>query len=481
MTRDLLIDAVPGELRTALLIDDEVIDISIDRDGLRSAIGNIYLGRVYAVEPSLQAAFVRLPDGLPGYLSVKHTGGLKQAGSGATPRRIERLVHEGEAVLVQVTRDARGDKGPALTTHVSFPGRRLVYHPFRDQHVMSSRLRSKDETARLQAIAADLPSPGGYTIRTAAEGASADALLLEAQHLTSAWETLQHDAQAATAPACLWQEPPLARVLRSWADDRIDTIILESPALLAEAKHILGHYAPDLADRISFHTGHPPLFEARGVEDAINGTLEPRIDLPGGGWITIEATEALTAIDINSGSETGEADLEQTAFEINRRAVATIARQLRLRDIGGMIVIDFIHMENKQHVDDLLAALRSTLADDPAPTPVLGMTRMGLCEMTRKRARTSLPDLLTGHAAAHAGIRSVSSTGYDVMRAIRAEAMARPGLHVAVDAPGAVIDWLSAGARPDQLEQLAGSPVLLQSRDDLHDDRYEVYGVERHD
>jgi len=480
MKQELLIDAVPGELRAALLEDGTAAEVSIDRQGHRSVVGNIYLGRVEAVEPSLQAAFISLPEGPPGYLPLKYAGALIKPDSNA-PRRIERILHQGQSVIVEATRDAVGDKGPGLTSLISLPGRRLVYQPFHQGTAVSGRIRDTVERTRLESILAVLgDSAGRFLARTAAKGADASVLHDEAADLRAAWNTMSDRARQEKKPVCLYQDlPPLERALRDWVHQNIDRIVLDGPAELAAAKRYLAQHMPGLEERVEVHVGLPPLFEARGVEEAIDSTLAARIDMPGGGWITIETTEALTAIDVNSGDETSHSDREQTGLAVNLRAVPLIARQLRLRDIGGMIAIDFIYMESLRHREQVLATLRRAFDQDRTPVAVLGFSRMGLCELTRRRSRTTLPDLLAGphHVARE---RSIESVGYDVMRAIRAEAAARPVSRLNVDANPDVADWLAQPGRREALEELAGVSVILQARPDLSLQQFEVYGDERH-
>lgn len=463
---ELLIDAVPGEVRAALIEDSEVAEVHIDRDGHQSLIGTIYLGRVEAVEPALQAAFVALPGvAAPGFLSVKHAGALVEAEG---PRRIERLVHQGQLVLVEVTRDAVGDKGPGLTTLVTLPGRLLVYHPFRSDNVLSGAIRDETQRLRLEDAAkraVDGVGEGGFIVRTAAQAADVPALLREARELHFRWEALRKSADAAREPACLQQDlSPLQRTLRDLVRPGLTRIAVDGHALFAEAKGYLAADNEDFLDLLEVHTAATPLFEAAGVEAAIESTLESRLDLQGGGWVTIETVEALTAIDVNSGDGTSESSREQTGFTTNLRAVDTIARQLRLRDIGGMVLVDFIHMESPKHRDRVMDALRDALARDRSPCSVLGWSRMGLCELTRKRSRATLPDFLSARpdAARKRRRKSVESAGYDALRRLRAEAAARPGATLAVTAHPDVIDWLSAAGRTGALAEIAGKPPTLR-------------------
>lgn len=467
VSRELLIDAVPGEVRAALVEDGDVVEIHIDRDGHQSLIGTIYLGRVEAVEPALQAAFVALPGvATPGYLSVKHAGALVGAEG---PRRIERLVHQGQLVLVEVTRDAVGDKGPGLTTLVTLPGRLLVYHPFRGDNVLSGAIRDETQRLRLEDAArraVEGIGAGGFIVRTAAQTSDVPALLREARELHFRWEALRQEAGRATEPTCLQHDlPPLQRTLRDLARPGLSRIAVDGHALFAEARGYLTSHDPDLLNLLEVHAATTQLFESAGVEAAIESTLETRLDLPGGGWVTIEAVEALTAIDVNSGDATNESSREQTGFTTNLRAVDTIARQLRLRDIGGMVLVDFIHMESPKHRDRVMDALRDALARDRSPCSVLGWSRMGLCELTRKRGRATLPDFLAARpdAARKRRRKSVESAGYDVMRRLRAEAAARPGATLAVTAHPDVIDWLSGAGRAAALAEIAGKPPALRA------------------
>ncbi len=467
VNRELLIDAVPGEVRAALIEDGEVAEIHIDREGHQSLIGTIYLGRVEAVEPALQAAFVALPGvAAPGYLSAKHAGALVDAEG---PRRIERLLHQGQLVLVEVTRDAVGDKGPGLTTLVTLPGRLLVYHPFRSGNVLSGAIRDETQRLRLEDAArraVEGIGAGGFIVRTSAQAADIPALLREARDLHFRWEALRQDAARAAGPVCLQQDlPPLQRTLRDLARPGLTRIAVEGHALFAEARAYLAANNEDLLDLLQVHAAPTPLFEAAGAEAAIESTLETRLDLQGGGWVTIEAVEALTAVDVNSGDATSESSREQTSFTTNLRAVDTIARQLRLRDTGGMVLVDFIHMESPKHRDRVIDALRDALARDRSPCSVLGWSRMGLCELTRKRSRATLPDFLAARPdpARKRRRKSVESAGYDVMRRLRAEAAARPGATLAVTAHPDVVDWLNLAGRPAALAEIAGKPPALEA------------------
>lgn len=476
MTHTLLIDAVPGETRLALLENGTVADVWIDRDGNRSRVGDMCLGRIEAVETSLEAAFVTLPDGPPGYLPLKHMTALTPPAPHA-PRRVERLVQEGETVLVQITRDRVDEKGPVLTTRISLPGRLLVYQPGRADNVVSGRLHDGTERKRLlhlgRGLSTDIPG-GGFIIRTRAEGAAQEALRAEARALATTWAEIENRAAHGAPPARL---APAPDVLSNVVRDRIDAgipVIVDDHALVPRVKAAVAAYGLP-APPIKVHNGATPLFEQEGVEDAIDAALAPRLTLPDGSWIAIDPTEALTAIDVNSGGHDQERDKNQTALNTDLAAVPLIARHLRLRDIGGMIVIDFITAEDKAHRAQVVQALKDALKADPAPTIVLGWTRMGLVEMTRRRRTRPLPDLLCGSArtggTGTTGRKSAISTGYDIVRRIKAEARAAPGQPLIVTAHPAVVAWLEDPVRQAALKTLSAGPVVLHSSFDSGPDQ----------
>ena len=482
MTDTLLIDAVPGETRVALLVDDEVVSIDIEREDDRSHVGDLYLGRVEAVEPSLQAAFIALPDGPPGFLALKHMTALTPPAPNA-PRRVDRLVQDGEAVLVQITKEATEDKGPQLTTHVSLPGRMLVYQPNRTGTAVSAKLTDDTERKRLLALteqAAQMIGTGGFILRTRAEGATDQAITAEAKALMQQWQQIEQTAKTAYAPALLHRGPDIiGRTLRdhATASDRFK-IIVDSHALLARVKAECARqapHAPMLAETAQVHTGTPTLFNQFGVEEAIDQALDNRLDIQAGGWIAIDQTEALTAIDVNSGEGSGERTLEQTALHTDLNAIPLIARQLRLRDIGGMIVIDFITTQEKSHRAQIIAALKTAFATDPSPSVVLGWTRMGLVEMTRRRRQRPLPDLLSDTPPSPLHRRKSAATiGYDILRRLKAEAAAAPGHSITVSVHPQVKAWLEVPARQQALKTLTAGRVMIDCTIDQPVDVFDV-------
>lgn len=482
MKQELVIDRTVGECRTALLEDGEVVEINIDRAAHRSKIGDIFVGRIVAVEKALQAAFVTLPDGLPGYLSLHEASALLGEGVDTLPP-IERFLNEGQWVIVEATRDTIGDKGPSLTSQVTLAGRLLAYRPFKEGITVSGRIGIESERERLRKIAkaatAHIPV-GGFIARTLAADADERALKEEADTLYGEWQAVAAKAKEPSKPVCIYREmDPVERALRDWSRPEVERILVDGRALYAQARSYLKVHAPALAERLEVHAGPGLLFESIGVEAAIEEALNARVDLPRGGWFTVEHTEALTAIDVNSGDNMSEPDREHTALSTNLRAVGPIVRQLRLRDIGGMILIDFIHMERAEDRRKVLQAMKDALERDRTPGQLMGWSGLGLFELTRKRTRKPLDDFLAAPANPYGTrrIKNTQSLGYDILRRARVEAARTPGGSVVVEAHKAILEWLE-GQGLKALSDELGLRITLRERQTDVPDQYEVF-VER--
>jgi len=475
----LLIDEIVGECRTALIEEDQIVEISIDRADHHSKVGNIYVGRVDTVVKALEAAFIELPHGPPGFLSVHEAGALR-AGSAANASRIETIAREGQWVVVEVMRDAIGDKGPRLTTQIALPGQLLAYRPFKTGITVSSRIDDKHLRERIRKTAATAThhiETGGFIVRTLAGAADEQQLRQEADALVAEWAKLEKRARDRTKPISLRQEiGPVERALRDWASLDVDRIVVDGRPLFNRARKYLQAHLPSLADRIEAYSGPGTLFEELSVETAIDQALDSRINLPKSGWIMIEHTEALTAIDINSGDNIGEANREQTALSTNLGAIPALARQLRLRDIGGMILIDFIHMDDRSNRRKVLSALQDVLKRDRAPSQLLGWSRMGLVELTRKRSRKPLDDFLAAPANPYGSrrVKNVESVGYDIMRHAKHVLKSAPTGDIVIAAGSVVTNWLSNGPL-DTLSESLGRRIMTEERDVEAPDKFDVY------
>jgi len=451
MTEELLIEVVPGQVRAALVADGALVDLVIERGMRPSLVGNVYLGRVQRVLPGMDAAFVEIGIGRAGFLDLD---GARPPG--AAPHDGERIgdhLSEGEALLVQVTRDAIGRKGVELDRRIALPGRLLVFAPLHGGIAVSRQIVDAAEEKRLADIAAGLAADGeGFIVRTSAVDASAEEMAEDARLLRSLWAEASAAARAAKAPALVHAEPDaLSRVIRDHASDRHAAIRIDSDAAMAAALPFCRRHLPRLADRLVHHAGPAPLFALHGVDEEIDRALSARVDLPSGGFMVIEPTEALTAVDVNTGSFVGDTRLAETVRRINLEAAAAVARQIRVRNLGGLIAIDFIHMSGEGDWDAVVAALRAAVAGDRSPCRVIGKTAAGLVEVTRRRRRESLLQLVTEACRTCAGtgrVRRAETVAYEVLRALVNEAAVSPPGPLTVNAAADVVGLLEGELRP---------------------------------
>ena len=449
--KEVLINVGPGETRVALLEDGRLSELHYERAptdddaGLaerrscESRLGDIMLGRVQRVLPGVQAAFVDI--GLPraGFLSARDArrrnpcnptpcageAGADEARCETPP--INTLVHEGETLLVQIIKDPIGDKGARLTTSVTLPGRLLVLVPQTPVVAMSRRITDCAARERLTALVSDLNQKalechgieGGFIVRSAAVEATCEELAEDAERLWAKWRAIEEMQGEARPPMTLHRDAgPIARTLRDHVDRDTTRILIDETAAFNAAVCIAREILPQLADRIGFFNGPQPLFEAYGIEAEIDTLLSARVPLASGGWITVETTEALTAIDVNSGRLSAGC-LEDTGFQTNLAAAVEIGRQLRLREIGGLIVVDFIHMESPDNIRAVEAALEQALTCDRTPVAIGPMSPFGLVEITRKRVREPLGRFLTAACGACSGRGRVKSAGTVANEAFR--------------------------------------------------------------
>ncbi len=472
---EIMCSVVPGEVRAAFLSDGHLIDLLIERDGGAGRVGEIFLGRVQRVIPGMAAAFVDLGIGRDGFLPAS------DARRGREERDIAALATEGEALLVQVTKDAVGDKGPAVTANVTLAGRLLVYAPFQDSVAVSHRISDQGERDRLTAAVEAVAGSGeGFILRTAAEGVEEEALQADVEEVRARWAEIEAARDQADAPAQLRAElDTLPRILRDHARQGLERVLIDDADACAGARRFAEAHLPEVAGLIEHHAGPQPLFDRFGLEDEIEGALWPRVNLPSGGEIVIETVEALTAVDVNTARNTGRGRQRETILETNLEAAPEIARQVRLRNLAGRIVIDFIHMEDSEDRASVLAALRDAFAGDPLPVRIGGFTSLGLAELTRRRGRPSLDQLLREGCNACEGqgrVERPESVAHVALRAVRAEAAADPGTAFAIFAAPEVIAALDAGAAParEALEAALGRPLVLRGDAELGREAFEI-------
>ena len=411
MKREILISAAYHETRVAILEDDVLVEFMIDRPEAERIVGDIYLGQVEAVLPGIQAAFVDIGTEKAAFLHVSDVA--RDDGDGedddddedsdrkSKSRRYpptQDLVKRGEKLIVQATKEPIGTKGPRVTTQISLPGRFLVFMPHSDHVGVSRKIEDREERARLRALAKEVvpEGSGGVIIRTVGEELTREIFEREYKTLLGTWKKIQRRAKSSRPPALIHREAKLTRgIIRDVFTEKVDALIIDSKEIYNEVKQYLEGVDPELLNRVHLYTKQVPLFDEYGVEDSIQEAFQRRVDLPSGGYIIIEPTEALVSIDVNTGRYTGKKDPEQTILKTNLDAARQIARQLRLRDVGGIIVCDFIDMESKANQDRVLQELRTYLNRDRARTRAFQVSELGLVEMTRQRVRPSLFQSLT--------------------------------------------------------------------------------------
>ena len=457
--RDLLISVDVGEQRVAILEDDRVAEVYLERPERRSIAGNIYLGVVDNVLPGMEAAFVEIGLEKNGFLYVDEIVGPELEGRKGA-RKIQDLIKRGQVILVQAVKDPMKTKGARLTTEISLPGRFLVYVPNGDGNGVSRRLDDA-ERARLKDILKKLdPKGGGIIVRTAAEGASAEDIERDLVFLQRLWKNIQAKAKAAEAPALVYEEAELPlRIVRDlFAGDFVSAQI-DDDRTHRRIVNYLKKTSPHMVERVHRYRGTEPLFEASGVDEAIRSTLDRRVDLPSGGYLVFDYAEAFTVIDVNTGRFVGQRGksaqgrLEDTIVRNNLEAVTEVVRQLRLRDIGGIIVIDFIDMANPKNRETVEEALRSELERDRTKTYVVEISPLGLVEMTRQNVTDGPREILTNRCAVCSGdgfVVSEATVALEVERRLRTIAKGARAQAFRVAVHPRVL-WLLAGAGGERL------------------------------
>ncbi len=419
MKREILISGSARETRVAILEDDRLVELLVDRPDARRMVGDIYLGTVEAVLPGIQAAFVNIGAEKSAFLHASdlieaeeedepsehddedNGNGGGDGGGRSSRRRLPNIADElkrGEAKIVQVIKEPIGTKGPRVTAQISLAGRFLVYMPFASKVGVSRKIENRDQRAKLRDLVSKLvpKDSGGWIIRTVAEDLTEQSCKREIDHLYGLWKKIKRKSGSVRAPALLQRETSLTRgIIRDLFSDKVDSLLVDSKVLHNEVVQYLKQIDPDLLERVKLYDTEAPLFDEYDIEAEIRSLFKPRVELPTGGYLIIQPTEALTSIDVNTGRYTGKKDPESTILKTNVEAAGEVARQLRLRDIGGIIVVDFIDMESRGNRDKVLHELRTHLGRDRARTKAFAVSELGLIEMTRQRVRPSLWQSMT--------------------------------------------------------------------------------------
>ncbi len=486
MTEQFLINFTPQETRVALLQQGVVQELHIERSNGRGIVGNVYLGRVVRVLPGMQSAFIEIGLERTAFLHVADIWSERPAGNGYSShdtRPIERILSEGQSLTVQVQKDPIGTKGARLTTQISIAGRLLVHLP-QDTHIgISQRIGEEAEREKLRArimalLAAD--QPGGYILRTVAAEAGDEELAADIAYLRRIWSEIRSRSVGALPPTLLHHDLTLAqRVLRDLVSSETTGIIIDSRENFQKLQSFAHEYVPQVCDRLMHHTGERPLFDMHGVEEEIQKALARRVDLKSGGYLIFDQTEAMTTIDVNTGGYVGSRNFYDTIFKTNLEAAQTIARQLRLRNLGGIIIADFIDMEDEGHKEAVLAEFNKALARDHTRITVSGFTQLGLVELTRKRTRESLAHVLCEPCPTCGGrgeVKTAQTVCYEVLRELLREARQFTAREMRVLASIAVIDLFldDESQALAMLSEFIGLPISLHAESGYTQEQFDI-------
>ena len=485
MPEEILINHTSRETRVALLENGVLQELLIERASHRGLAGNIYMGKVSRVLPGMQAAFVDIGIARTAFLHASDiaAGQDNNGGNGSGAPDIRDLLHEGQKLPVQVTKDPLGTKGARLTTRTAIPSRFLVGLPTERRIGVSSRIEDEPERERLKALLESvLPDEPehGYIIRTAAEGANAAALEADIRFLDKLWSAVSTAAKTAAPGDLIHEDLSLAvRVIRDMASLDIDRVQVDSAAMFTGLRSFAARFMPEIEAKIEQYEGRRPILDLYGVEDEIQKALNRKVSMQSGGYVIFDQTEAMTTIDVNTGGYVGSRNLAETIFRTNLEAAVTIARQLRIRNLGGIIIIDFIDMDDENHRRQVLEAFANALAADHARTQISEHSALGLVEMTRKRTRESLEHILCESCSACGGsgyLKTAESVCYEIFREIlrqhRQFSFEQLVILAHQDVVELLLDEESSGLA--ELEELTGKPIRLQAEALFAPDRFDV-------
>lgn len=494
-TQDILVNWTPQETRVAIIEGGAVQELHVERTLERGLVGNIYAGKVVRVLPGMQSAFIDIGMERAAFL---HVADLHREDPTAKPQGrsaegqvpIEKRVHEGQTLMVQVIKDPIGTKGARLSTQISVAGRLLVFLP-QDEHlgisqkIGSAELREQLRERMLRLIGeADIREgrarSGGFILRTNAEDATDDELASDIAYLRKTWATVRDLGLKAAPGTLLYQELNLAqRVLRDLVNESTNTIRIDSLMQFDILKVFGAEFTPSAVDKLAHYKGERPIFDLYNIDGEIEKALARRVDLKSGGYLIVDQTEALTTVDVNTGGYVGARNFDDTIFKTNLEAAQAIARQLRLRNLGGIVIIDFIDMLREDHRDSVLAEFRKQLAKDRTKVTVSGFSALGLVEMTRKRTRESLAHMLCQPCPTCSGkgqVKTARTVCYDILREILREARQFNPREFRVVANATVVEMLLDEESPHLagLSDFIGKPVSLQAEPSMSPEQYDI-------
>ncbi|HDM76362.1 MAG TPA: Rne/Rng family ribonuclease [Deltaproteobacteria bacterium] len=507
MATELIINSTFYETRVAVVENGTTAEFYVERHAEQNIAGNIYKGRVIRVLPGMQAAFVDIGLEKAGFLYVSdvcdqmddianyfkskspaetldstmqeevdslHHGSMNE-------KHIEDCIQEGQEVLVQVSKEPLGSKGARITSLISIPGRHLVLMPMVDHIGVSRRIENEKERKRLKDIIINIkPSPCGFIVRTACEGEEKEKIKAEMEFLLKLWKNIQKQGENAPAPSLVYQDLDITlRAVRDLFTQEVDRLIIDSEKEYEKVLNFIDTFSPSLKSSVVLYEGHEPIFDAYGIEMEIQRALGKKVWLKSGGYIVIETTEALTSIDVNTGRYVGCRNLEETILKTNLEAVKEIACQLRLRNIGGIIIIDFIDMEKESNREKVFQALTEALKNDKSKTNILRMSELGLIEMTRKRTRESIGRVLREpcfYCDGEGYLKSKLTVCYEILRELQRERKEFFGRSIMVTAHSAIANLLcdEESNNVEKMEEELQARIIIKGDPHLHLEQYEI-------
>jgi len=520
MSAELIINADFYETRVALVENGQVAELYIERSSDRGIAGNIYMGRVVRVLPGMQAAFVDIGLEKAAFLYVSDvhcpmedlerlfldaveeaSEGAEVSGKGDEPQGeareggedscgiqrnyadvpIEDRIQEGQTILSQVAKEPIGNKGARITTHITLPGRHLVLMPTMNHVGVSRRIENEKERRRLRDLMIAIKPPTqGFIVRTAAEGVEEEKFRAEMEFLLKLWQSVQEHSEKASVPSLVYQELDVTlRAVRDLFTQEVDRLIIDSRSEHHKVLNFIETFMPALRNSVELYEGEEPIFDAYGIEMEVQRAMSRKVWLKSGGYIVIEATEALTAIDVNTGRYVGKHNLEETILKTNLEAVKEIAYQLRLRNIGGIIIIDFIDMEKESNRDRVFNALKEAVRKDKSRTNILRMSELGLIEMTRKRIKENIGQVLCEPCCYCDGegyLKSRQTVCYEVLRELEREKRDHFGMNIMVTVHPEVAALFCDEERGaiEKVEERLQGRVFVKGEPEFHLEQYEI-------
>lgn len=500
MSTEILVNVATQETRVALVEGGALQEVFVQRESRHGLVGNLYKGRVQRVLPGMQAAFVEIGLDRTAFLHARdiqpldhddngQPGPAKPDGGPTPEPRISELLTEGQDVLVQIVKDPMGQKGARLTTQISIPSRYLVLLPHgpqsgNQQVGISVKIEDSDERDRLRGLVEDIVqeegADTGFIVRTAGEGASREALRADVLFLTKLWRSIRLAAHEARTGAMVYGDLPMVmRILRDLLGTQVDRVRIDSQASYEQVMRFARRFLPEVSDRIELHGSDGPIFDLFGVEDELARALERKVPLKSGGYLVIDQTEAMTTVDVNTGAFVGRSTLEETIFKTNLEAAQAVARQLRLRNLGGIIIVDFIDMEDAAHQQEVLRVLGKAMDADPARSVISGVSSLGLVEMTRKRTRESLEHILCEPCPSCQGrghVKTAETVCFEIFREIMRSARQFDAKEMLVlcapDVAACLLDEQSAQLA--EMEDAVGVPIRLQAESQYTQEHFDV-------